>query len=54
MAVGGALALGPATVVAAQEPPAAACNEGTATAHESVPHTDAPGTHVAHQTIPEC
>jgi hypothetical protein len=40
---------------AAADPPTDACHFGTMTAHANIPHNDnAPGTHVAHMTVPHC
>ena len=51
-----ATALAPALPAgAAADPPTDACHHGTMTAHERIPHNDdAPGTHVAHMTVPHC
>jgi hypothetical protein len=50
-----ALAIGPALSAGAQaDPPTDACAHGTTMAHEHIPHSDAPGTHVAHMTVPHC
>lgn len=49
-----ATALAPA-LPAGAAPPTDACHFGTMTAHENIPHNDdAPGTHVAHGTVPHC
>lgn len=45
----------PALAAGAQaHPPTDACEHGTMTAHENIPHSDAPGTHVAHMRVPHC
>ena len=50
-----AMTLVPALAAGAQaDPPTDACHHGTMTAHEHIPHSDAPGTHVAHMRVPHC